>query len=530
MESLFDKLSSFSWDVKAVLTLSAFSVYYAEHQRLAQMEESDYYFGLAAALRGRRAGKLDVEELKDLIRETLNFTKYTVEFANSKEFTASPASINIRASFYHIIFAVIGCSVMFSGMISSKEFVGQDLLPFSNRIKTKHNSFKEEVDNLREEEKRQYKKLKELCRSPDSAVNFVAEMCCAKKESLTVYQDFEITTVKVEKLQNMKVMLLISELNLSNDDLTTLKSIYNEGKFKSSGYEIIWVPIADVKDDTQFQNKRSQMPWYSCISVVTKAAAKFIRKWWQFKQQTKVVVLNKMGEVENADAMSMIRLWGPKALPFTRKRGNELLKEISDNWLKLVVNNTVFQSIEQSWENKELIILYDSAEDSMVVGQIRNILSRSPYTSNFKFFNINTNRKQFLSRLENCISWMIQQVNKEMPDSLTLKLLELYTNYQKQSGFAIVARGSSVIVNTSLTDLLKVLSEHEKWFKEGSNTEDFETLFLDYFKKVIPMPQCYQFSIPNMVSDIPKSIKCPTDNCTRNMETVITFKCCHGEH
>lgn len=180
-------------------------------------------------------------------------------------------------------------------------------------------------------------------------------------------------------------------------------------------------------------------------------------------------------------------------------------------------------------ETKQLIFLCGSAEDSKIVEQIGDILKSKFAAYNIKFLNINTERKRFLSRLKSCIC-LKMQVNKELPDPLTLDLLELYTSYKKQSGFAMVARGSSVIVNTSLVDLWTVLSEHKSWIKKDTNRFNFDTHFQEHYNKVIVMPKCYQFSIPDMVGDIPECIKCPTANCTRNMETVVTFKCCHGAH
>lgn len=177
----------------------------------------------------------------------------------------------------------------------------------------------------------------------------------------------------------------------------------------------------------------------------------------------------------------------------------------------------------------ELICLYGSAEDSKSVEEIKNNLSKIKIPVSVNFFDINPNRKQFLFRLENCISWMMQAI-KEMPNSLMLGLPELYNSYKKQSGFAIVARGSNVIVNTSVTDLLKVLSKHEEWINKVTNTQDFETHFVACHNEVASPSQCLEFSIPKMFGDMPEYTKCPKADCTLNIETVTTFKCCHGKH
>jgi len=126
-------LSSFSWDAKAVLTLLALSVYYAEHWRLTQIEESDDLLSLTATLRGSHAiGKSsDTQRIKafvalnNLIKLTLEFTKCAVEFVSyPRDFGEISASIDISARFYYIIVIILGCSVQFSGLISmSNEYV-----------------------------------------------------------------------------------------------------------------------------------------------------------------------------------------------------------------------------------------------------------------------------------------------------------------------------------------------------------------------------------------------------------------------
>lgn len=540
LASIFDQLSSFPWGARAVLTLLALTMHYAEKWRLTQIEESDELLRLMARLRGLHAtGKSSEQrskaflEISNLIRVTLEFTRCIVE-NDSEDFQEFTTTINISDCFKYITVFVLGCSVEFSGMISAgNEFQGRDLSPFLVRVMKKQESFKKlvEVFVQKNEETLLYKKIRKLYRSRADIAEFIAEfmalLCCNGEISPTVTRGFEKTPAKVEQLQKKKVMLLISDLTLSDDDIFTLNSIYTV-EFQTY-YEIMWVPIADVKDDEQFQKKRSKMPWYSCKSVVSKAAARFIKKYWQFKQQTKVVVLNQEGEVVNKDAMTMIRLWRAEAFPFTPERGCELWDKHSSNWLKLLVETTVSQSMSQSWETKQLIFLYGSAEDSKTVEQIDDVLKSKCDTFKFTYSNVKTKRKQFLSCLKNCISWKMQ-VNKGMTDSQTLQLLELYNRYKQQSGFAIVTRGSSVLVNTSLSDLCKVLSEHTQWITKKTTRDNFDTHFQEYYKKVIVMPKCSHFSIPIMDGDIPECIKCPIGDCGRDMEIIVTFKCCHDKH
>ncbi|XP_056174020.1 protein SIEVE ELEMENT OCCLUSION B-like isoform X1 [Syzygium oleosum] len=539
MASLFNMLSSFSWDAKAVLTLLALSVYYAEHWRLAQIEESDDLLSITAMLRGSHAiGKSSNTQrikafvtLNNLIKVTLEFTKCAVEFMNySKDFGEFSASIDISARFYYIIVIVLGCSVQFSGLISmSNEFLGQDLWTFSDRVTTKYESFKKEVANLREKHSEQisYEKIKKLSKHCTDIVELMAALFCTKNDFSTVYQCCKRKAVKVEKFKDKIVMLLISDLNLLDEDRETLTSIYSECTFQCSNYKIMWVPIVEEHHEVmqkKFLDKRSEMRWYTSNSIVSKPTAKFIRKKWQFRQQTKVVVLNQQGKVVNIDAMAMIRLWGQEAFPFTESKGQELWNRQGINWFKLVVNNMVFPDVEQSFEREELIFLYGSAEDTQTVQKIEKYLSEiNGYFGPYKALNINTKREKFLTRLESCLS-LKMQASSDVYDSRAQELLELYTSYKQCGGFAVIARGSSVVINTLLMDFETVLSQHQKWVTQA---QAFEAGFKRYYEEVVKKPSCHRFYIPNVVGNIPECIKCA--KCSRYMKTAVTFECCHGD-
>ncbi|XP_030543444.2 protein SIEVE ELEMENT OCCLUSION B-like [Rhodamnia argentea] len=532
MESLSVKLSSFSWDAKAVLTLLALSVYYLENCRRAQIQASDNLLCLMATLRGETpAGMTNAfVALNDLIKETLEFTKRIVEFVSySKDSGEFSAPINISANFYYVIVIVLGCSVLFGRMISkSNEY--PDLSSFSDMVNKICQSFNNQVEDFKQmEEEHLYQKIEEVSNSCDDIVELLTELFCTKNGSSAVYQGSKRTMVKVEELKNKSVMLLISDLNLSNDDLATLSSIYNASTFKN--YEIIWVPVPEAYNETmqkQFLDMRSRMQWYTCTSMVSMAAAKFIQEKWQFRQQTKVVLLNQKGKVVNMDAMTMIRLWGWKAFPFTEKKDYELWNTQGINWLELVVNKTICPYIEQCFERKELLVLYDSAEDSKTVHEIEEYLEKiNGYSVSHIAIRISKRREQFLTRLENCIS-LKMQANPDIYDSLTQELLELYTSYKKHGGFAIIARGSRVVINARLTDFAMVLSQHPTWIKRVTHTQAFEAVFQEHYNQVIVKQRCHHFYIPNMVGNVPKRIKCTV--CSRDMKTAVTFECCHGAH
>ena len=142
------------------------------------------------------------------------------------------------------------------------------------------------------------------------------------------------------------VLLLISDLNLSNEDLTTLTNIYLEPEFKRKNYEILWIPIVEKPNEKakkQFDDLKSRMPWYSLNSMaISEVTLKVMKKEWSLKQDTTtVVLLNKQGKIENNNAMTLIRVWGWEAFPFSEQTGYEIWARPGINWFKLLVTNTM---------------------------------------------------------------------------------------------------------------------------------------------------------------------------------------------
>ncbi|KAI3442032.1 uncharacterized protein J3R85_001613 [Psidium guajava] len=261
-------------------------------------------------------------------------------------------------------------------------------------------------------------------------------------------------------------MLLISDLDLSDEDLETLTSIYNERTFQCSNYKIMWVPIAEEQNEAmqkKFLDKRSGMRWYTSNSMVGKPSAKFIQKKWQFRQHNMVVVLNEQGKVVNMDAIAMIRLWGGEAFPFTESKGQELWNNQGINWFKLVVNNTLFPYVERGLEEGEHIILYGSVEDPQTVQKIEQYMREIAF---YRCIDVNTKREQFLSRVESCL-YLKMQASSDIYDSRVQELLELYINYKQRGGFVVISRGSTVVVNARLADFEAVLSLHQEWPAEA---------------------------------------------------------------
>ena len=135
------------------------------------------------------------------------------------------------------------------------------------------------------------------------------------------------------------MLLFISSLDISDDDINVLKPIYEATK-KDNQYSIVWIPIVEQWTDDlkkKFDILRVKMPWYVVQYFSPIVGIRFIKEEWHFKGKPTVVVMNPQGQVENPNALHVIRLWGIKAFPFNKTKIDILSRET--NWIAPVVSN-----------------------------------------------------------------------------------------------------------------------------------------------------------------------------------------------
>jgi hypothetical protein len=125
--------------------------------------------------------------------------------------------------------------------------------------------------------------------------------------------------VSIDVLEKKNVLLFISSLNISSDDISTLISIYIGIRKKEDKFKIVWIPIVEQWTNElrmKFEMLRSDMPWYVVQYFSPVAGIKFIKEDWHFDNEPIVVVMNSQGDVENKDALDLIRECGNECLPF----------------------------------------------------------------------------------------------------------------------------------------------------------------------------------------------------------------------
>lgn len=160
-----------------------------------------------------------------------------------------------------------------------------------------------------------------------------------------------IKQVGLDVLRRKNVLLLISGLDFSHEELLILEQIYNESRVHATRlenrYELVWIPVVDrltsdqmtEQQQRQFENLRDTMPWYSVYhpSLISKAVLMFVRNEWKYKNKPILVVLDPQGKVACPNAIHMMWIWGSSAFPFTSSKEEALWRE--ESWrLELIVD------------------------------------------------------------------------------------------------------------------------------------------------------------------------------------------------
>lgn len=158
------------------------------------------------------------------------------------------------------------------------------------------------------------------------------------------------------------MLLLISDLEISNEEVTILDSLYKDSKAGGSDhyYEIVWLPVMDKSIEwneeleSKFEHIVATMQWYSVVhpSLIEPAVIKYIKEVWNFSKRPILVPLDPQGKVLNKNAFNMLWIWRNLAFPFNMEReaalwnaeswGLELLVDQIDatvlNWVHMLTN------------------------------------------------------------------------------------------------------------------------------------------------------------------------------------------------
>ena len=158
--------------------------------------------------------------------------------------------------------------------------------------------------------------------------------------------------VEIDVLKGKSVFLFISDLEISNDDISMLQKIFDKAKEEKEQYKIVWIPFVEqLREglDKEFESKRSTMRWYVARYYLPKASCRFIKKQWNFKVKPLLVVLNPQGKMECENAIQIFSIYGVKAFPFTSAKVKTMETDFSWLWSPIINANSEIENWVKSF-------------------------------------------------------------------------------------------------------------------------------------------------------------------------------------
>ncbi|XP_040989124.1 protein SIEVE ELEMENT OCCLUSION B-like [Juglans microcarpa x Juglans regia] len=563
--SILNKLSKYSWAAKAVLTLAAFALDYGEFWLLAQNQSSDQVLAksvgtlrrVSILLKGPNLEKHReaLIELNSVIKTTLAVIECIFELeklsnCDKKDVPALSTGVDlIRVDVFWAIITVVASSTQLC-CLTSDEGKKQELSLFSKKLNVIVSELRRQITICKQqiEETEAYKRIVELFRTPTEVIDCLKELIFTKDNVKQLFDGSTGNLVSIDEvLKGKNVLLFISGLDISDDDISILKPIHELIISKEDQYKIVWIPIVEQwTEDLQkkFEMLRAKMPWYVVQYFSPIAGIRFIKEMWHFKGKPSVVVLSPQGKVESDNAILMIRVWGIKAFPFTTAKEEDLNSNRSD-WLGFIATG-INPNIE-SWITEEKYIFFYGGKDNKWIQQFTEratALANDPVIEVARISievllvgkgskgedNHSLNPGRFWTAIESLFISKTQR-KTEADAGTVLEIQKLLSCKNESTGWAVVSKGSSLVLSGRGTTILKAIEEFEKWKEHVHERKDFELSFRDYHNQLVDLHTssigCRIIDIPNGSGKIPENMKCP--DCPRDMEAYIRFKCCHDD-
>ncbi|XP_062108826.1 protein SIEVE ELEMENT OCCLUSION B-like [Humulus lupulus] len=552
--AILNKLSNYTWEAKAVLALAAFAFEFGDFWLIAHHYHSDplsKQLGLLKRVPGLiktselQKHRQTILELSSLIKLTMRviaifdeFEKLSISYDLKYIPGLSIALDHMPLYVYWAILTIAACATKLGILISSEPDRAYDLSPYSQKISFIFNQLTMQLNVCRRQlaEAEAYRRLCKLILTPTEIMEIFKALVFYKFDVVKPLIDGSTNrTVNIDVLRRKNVFMFFAGLDITEEDISILKPVYDLVSKKEKSYTIVWIPIVEQWTDElkkKYEILRTKMPWYSLQLFSPLAGIRFIKEHWQYKGKPMLVVTTPQGKVENLNALHLIRVWGLKAFPFDRKAEEIISKE--RHWIGSVVNN-VHPTIETWVKEEKYIFFYGGKDNDFIQTFTKNVtaLQSDPFIKgakiNIELFCVGKTAKGgedhgILSRFWTGIESLFFTKDHKEVDPVTQEIQKLLS-YKNESGWAVLSKGSAVVTTGHGSAILKVIEDFEQW-KEVIKVKGFEVAFKEFHTKVThTIRHCCRLDVPTLGGKAPDRMKCP--ECTRTMETYISYKCCH---
>ncbi|KAL2519628.1 Protein SIEVE ELEMENT OCCLUSION B [Abeliophyllum distichum] len=536
--TLLNLLSHFGWDAKVVITFAAFAVSYGEFWLVEHLHTKNQLAKHVAALKHlletmeqQEVLKKQFKDVVKLLRTVLIATHIIIKFKElySQYITwnHSPEMVNATAhiptTVYWIIRSILACASILLNLVDG----GHDYITTTSvswYILGLENKLSHMADHLQ----RELEKCNEL--------------------------------IGLEVLRMKYVLLLISDLDLPQEELHILHLIYNQQIMRHE-YEALWLPIIDhatsmsPTQESLFLELRKSMPWYSVEhpSLVDPVAIRYIREIWNFTHMTMVVVLDPQGRVSNVNALPVMWIWGSPAFPFTKQR--ELALWAESSWNIVLLADSIDPRITEWIKDNKFICLYGGEDiewirkftagvrtiatalhlalEMLYVGKsspkekirrCHEIIDRDQLSHTFPLRDDYDYVWFFWMRMRSMWNSKLQHGMTVETDKIMQEIMNMLTYDGSEQGWAVFSRGQYEMTKCKGDILLTVLANYEKWGYKVDHPEKFVPVLEEEIAGTQPEHHCNRLILPGNTGDIPERVVCP--DCGRIMDKFLIYSCC----
>ncbi|XP_058213790.1 protein SIEVE ELEMENT OCCLUSION B-like [Rhododendron vialii] len=300
----------------------------------------------------------------------------------------------------------------------------------------------------------------------------------------------------------------------------------------------------------KFETLQHTMPWYTVHhpSLIDRVVIRFVKERGHFRNNPILVVLDPKGRVASPNAIHMMWIWRSNALPFTSSR-EKILWE-GETWKLDLLVNGIDQTVLDWISDEKHIFVYGGDDIEWIrrftktarfVAQSAHIPLEMVYVgkSSMKekvrtIITAITNEKLshawpepmiwcFWTRLESMLFSKIQigRIDGDH-DPMVQEIMKLLSYDKSTGGWAVLGRGSQVVVNGHGTKVMDTLLKYDVW-KEHVATKGFERSFKDHHDMLHATEHPffrYEF-LRTSTGRMPESMKCP--ECLRAIEMSMAF-------
>ncbi|KAK1289855.1 hypothetical protein QJS10_CPB18g00602 [Acorus calamus] len=584
--ALFNQLSSYTWDAKVVLALAAFAVSYGEFWLTAQLYTVNPLAKSVAMLKQipdiiehTDVLKLRFDALNNLIKSMLDVTKCIIEFKELPTEYISPdtspmstALTHIPTAVYWTIRSVVACASQIIGLIGlGHEYLSStteawELSSLAHKVNNIHGHLTKQLSLCHRDidEKKHIEAYQTLVRLFDTI--HVDNMKILKalinnKEDLPLVDGLTKKRVSVDVLRRKIVILFISDLDISREELFILTQIYNDhlstGKLERH-YEMVWLPVLDKSapwansKQEAFDNLVSEMPWYSLYhpTILDTAVIKYIKDVWRFDKKLMLVVLDQQGRVVCPNAQHMMWIWGSLAYPFSSAREEALWRE--ETWgLELLVDG--IDTLILTWIKENRFICLFGGEDidwiRRFTSAMRHVVQETRIPLQMVYVGKSNPKERvrramaaiaeenlsgywpdpvmmwfFWVRLESMLHSKMQAGRNIDNDPIMQEVMQMMSFDGSEEGWAVVSRGSAEIVKTNGRKIVDCLGKFEEW-KEGVEKDGFVSALTAALVPYETHEHCTRLILPGDTGRIQDNVICA--ECRKPMEKYILYRCCN---